>query len=80
MESGQRRRDKPLEGNVTINNAEDTLTIFGIRYTGDIFRELAFAPVDADPPRYLRIIKREDGFVTLQVRTDLREPIIRKPN
>lgn len=47
---------------VSFDPDTDCLTVEGVKYSGDLFRGLALWPVD----QRLRIVKREDGVVTLE--------------
>ena len=48
------------------DEARDVLTIEGIRYSGELFRGIGLeTPVGA----WIQIVKREDGVVTLRMRT-----------
>lgn len=49
------------ELNLNYDQANDVLTIEGIRYSGNLFRELGFAPIDT----CLKIVSRHDGVVTV---------------
>lgn len=53
----------PLSSCVVIDDQRDLLTVHGIRFAGDLFRHLA---VPTPPGRALRIIKAEDGVVTVR--------------
>jgi hypothetical protein len=46
---------------------DDVLTIEGIRYSGDLFRYFA---LETPPGRWIRILKREDGRITLEQKVD----------
>lgn len=51
----------PIEqSDVTVSSADDTITIYGIRYSGAFFRRNAFANIGT----LMQITKREDGVVT----------------
>jgi hypothetical protein len=41
----------------------DVVTIEGIRYAGELFRGIGIGPTE----RWFKIVKREDGLVTLTV-------------
>lgn len=43
------------------DSATDTLTIAGVKYTAGIFRDLG----GLEPNRWLKIVKREDGVLTI---------------
>ncbi len=55
------------------DNQRDELIIEGVRYSGDLFRGLGFGPTPAG--RWLRIVKIDDGVVTIQER--LEDQIVR---
>jgi hypothetical protein len=40
----------------------DTITIYGVKYAMELFKHLGIGPVG----RWLRVIKREDGVITLE--------------
>lgn len=46
---------------VSINEAVDVVTICGIRYSGDLFRQMALA----EPGTWLRIEGRKDGTLSV---------------
>ena len=51
-----------ISSNVQIDDISDTITIYGIRYSGELFRELGFAA--AEGTRF-EIGKRHDGTLIL---------------
>lgn len=51
-----------LSDEVKVDEHRRTITIFGIEYADEIFRYLGLGPIGS----VLRIIKREDGIVTLK--------------
>lgn len=53
---------EPLK--VEYNPSLDILTVEGIAYHGYVFRSLGLSPLRAD--EVFRVVKREDGIVTLQ--------------
>lgn len=53
-----------LHEHVQIDDERDVITIYGIRYTGAIFRGLGF---DLQLGQSFKILKREDGAITIQV-------------
>ncbi len=55
---------KPLTANVSINDDDDVITIFGIKYHGDLFRGLG---IGVNENEYFQIINRDDGALTIQV-------------
>ena len=48
---------------ITYNEAEDTVMICGVRYTGLVFRALG----TAKPGTWLRIVERKDGTLTINL-------------
>ena len=52
-----------LSEHVTIDDENDIVTLYGIRYTGVIFRGLGFSIREDET---FQIIKREDGVITIQ--------------
>lgn len=52
-----------LKDNIVIDDAMDTVTVFGIKYSGALFRSFGFGFNTED---YFRIAKREDGVITLE--------------
>jgi hypothetical protein len=52
---------KPLQ--FSYDAIRDVLTIEGVQYSGGLFREFGLGPLN----RPLKIIKREDGLVTVQI-------------
>ena len=56
--------NKPLEYWYDVE--DDVLTICGIRYSGDMFRQFALAPVPVN--RLLKIVRRDDA-TTIEVAT-----------
>lgn len=52
-----------LEWNAKHDAATDTVEIFGIHYSVELFRQMALAPLNS----VFRIVSREDGAVTLQI-------------
>lgn len=46
---------------------QDIMTIEGIKYSGEVFREFGIGPT---PARWLRIIKLEDGVLHVEVKKD----------
>jgi len=51
-------KDDPLTGNVFIDERLDQLTIYGIRYSAEIFRGLGFR---TRPGESFEIVERQDG-------------------
>lgn len=45
----------------------DIMTIEGIRYAGEMFREFGLGP---NPGKWLRIISIEDGVLTVEVKKE----------
>lgn len=56
-----------LHEHIQTDDAADVITIYGIRYSGELFRGLGF---DLRPGRSFRILKRENGVVTIRVEPD----------
>ena len=52
-----------LGANVSINDERDEITIYGIRYSGAMFRGLGFAIRDDE---FFQIIKRDDGIISIR--------------
>lgn len=46
---------------ISYDSESDTVTLFGVRYAANLFRVTGFAPAG----RWLRIVKRENGYVTV---------------
>jgi hypothetical protein len=53
-----------LHEHIQIDDAADVITIYGIRYSGELFRGLGF---DLRPDQSFQIVKREDGVITIKV-------------
>lgn len=54
-----------LENFVKIDNERDVITIYGINYSGSLFRGLGLeTPEDA----WMKIIKREDGVLHIEMK------------
>ena len=50
--------------NFSYDYSKDVMTIDGIKYSGELFRGLAFKIVEDE---YFQIIERENGVITVQV-------------
>jgi hypothetical protein len=56
-----------LHEHIQIDDEADIVTLYGIRYSGEIFRGLGF---DLRPGQSFKILKREDGVITIQTARD----------
>ena len=52
---------RPLRKNVKING--DVITIYGIKYSGELFRHFGLNPSDE---RWFKIVENKDGILTIQ--------------
>jgi len=64
MEDANERYRRPVSLNVKSSDNADEIIIYGIRYSGALFRGLGFSIREDET---FQIIKRADGVVTVQV-------------
>ena len=48
--------------NFTYNEAEDVLTVEGVNYSGELFRQLGFGPVES----YYQLVDRHNGVLFMR--------------
>lgn len=56
--------EKKLSDNVVIDDDRDVIELYGIHYTGTMFRGLGF---EIREDQYFQIIKRDDGVLSVHV-------------
>ena len=59
---------KVEENPISYDRFNDVITIYGMKYAMDMFKHMAFSPTDEG--RWYRILKREDGVITVEVKKE----------